>query len=72
MSCGGGGRFKMTVIMLTPACAEMRASSMPQHKAEARDDGDGTYTLGWSADVAGENELSNPRPKPTPTLRHSA
>ena len=47
----------MTVMMLTPACAEMRASSMPPHKAEARDDGDGTYTLKWSADVAGEYEL---------------
>jgi hypothetical protein len=64
---GGGGRFQMAVKMMTPACAEMRASSMPTHTAEARDDEDGTYTLKWSADVAGEYELSNPRPNPTPT-----
>ena len=48
---GGGGPFKMEVRMRTPACAEMRAEAMPVQKVEARDNGDGTYTLQWCAEV---------------------
>ena len=48
---GGGGPFKMEVRMRTPACAEMRAEAMPVQKVEARDIGDGTYTLQWCAEV---------------------
>ena len=37
--------------MREPACAEMRAEAMPVQKVEARDNGDGTYTLQWCAEV---------------------
>ena len=37
--------------MREPACAEMRAEAMAVQKVEARDIGDGTYTLQWCAEV---------------------
>ena len=55
---GGGGRFRMCAMMQTAACAEMRAGAAAVVRVEARDDGDGTYALAWSADVAGCYELT--------------
>ena len=39
------------VRMREPACAETRAEAMPVQQVEARDNGDGTYTLQWCAEV---------------------